>query len=242
MKQILLLTKNIFVEAEWQNRIQQLGYEVFCSTQLLEKILQKRDYMIFGLFKTVIFSESVTNEEVAKVVQTNTSNNVSFFRIDEQALPSEVNTGDKTQETVIVLNSQMTLNELRENLCNKNSIKILTTVLSNPNSSDQFEGIPVHLIATLVSTMSKKEKELFHLLYEKHGDFVSRVELSETIWRQEVSNSSLTQLSQIVRRLKAKMKKIGLDEELIETHWNKGYALSKVFCENIDIYMGEKIF
>ncbi|MHC5372285.1 winged helix-turn-helix domain-containing protein [Enterococcus sp. LJL120] len=239
MKQILLLTKNIFIDIAWQNKIQQLGYEVFCSNQLLESFLLKQEASVFDFFKTVIFSESISNEEVASVLEFATSDRLSFYRIDEQQIAEETIEGPTDHGAVKILNSQMSLNELREALADTKAIKIFATVYPQRSEEPQ-EEISIHSVTALISAMSKKERELFDILYEHNGEFVTRIELSKLLWTQGVSNSSLTQLSQIVGRLKKKMHKLGLNEGLIETHWNKGYAFKNQFCESISNYAATK--
>ncbi|MHC5247040.1 winged helix-turn-helix domain-containing protein [Enterococcus sp. LJL90] len=241
MKQVLFLTKNIYMDREWQSRIQQLGYEVFCSNQLLERILCNRDTSMFRLFKTVVLSESIANDEAEKISELAKPNKVRLFRIDEQ-VDFETNHDEADQlDEIKLLHSSMTLTELRETLMDARAVKIFATVFPKGSEEANMAEIPIHLVASFMSTMSKKEKELFNILLENNGEFVSRVELSDAIWGQGVSNSSLAQLSQIIGRLKKKMVKAGLDENLIETHWNKGYALQEKMCASIPTYLAEKV-
>ncbi|WP_265456474.1 winged helix-turn-helix domain-containing protein [Enterococcus sp. HY326] len=240
MQQILLLTKNIFIDSDWQNRIQQLGYEVFCSSQVLEQVLFKQDFSLFSLFKTIIFSESITDEEVSKIVENASTEQTSLFRIDEQPSSEEYMDGVNSRDVLKIINSQMNPNELREALVDGKSIKILATFSQNFQETSVKE-VSIQSIGTLLGVLSRKEKELFDILYAKNGDFVARTELSTSLWHQEVSNSSLTQLSQIIGRLKRKMQKFDFDENFIITHWNKGYALDRRFCESIDAFENEKV-
>ncbi|MHC5247178.1 winged helix-turn-helix domain-containing protein [Enterococcus sp. LJL90] len=239
MNQILLLTKNIFIDTDWQTRLQRLGYEVFCSSQVLERVLFRRDFSMFSLFGTVIFSESITDEELAKIIEKAPIENTDYFRINEQELSERMENLEK-QDSIRFINSQMTPTELREALADGKSIKILATFSQNRQSKPVKE-VSVHAVASLLSALSRKERELFDLLYAQKGEFVARTELSTQLWQQNVSNSSLTQLSQIIGRLKKKMQKFNLDENLIITHWNKGYALDQELCESVELYQEDKV-
>ncbi|MHC5373979.1 hypothetical protein ACYSNU_09245 [Enterococcus sp. LJL120] len=109
MKQILLLTRNIFLDTEWTNKIQQLGYEVFCSSQLLDSRLLKQNLHIFTLFKTVIFSESVVNEEVIKILQAFSTIDIAFFRIENERSAKDSLQSFEEDQQLKFINSAMNL-------------------------------------------------------------------------------------------------------------------------------------
>ncbi|WP_265459938.1 hypothetical protein [Enterococcus sp. HY326] len=67
MRQILLLTKNFHLDNDWETKFENLGYEVFCSSMLVDRILIAGDTSFFSLFKIVVLSESITDEEVAQI-------------------------------------------------------------------------------------------------------------------------------------------------------------------------------
>lgn len=66
MTRILLLTKNVFHEYNFEKQLRQLGNEVFTSESLVDKFLydQVPDDLL-SMFHQVIFSETIDNKEVA---------------------------------------------------------------------------------------------------------------------------------------------------------------------------------
>ncbi|MHC5373978.1 helix-turn-helix domain-containing protein [Enterococcus sp. LJL120] len=109
------------------------------------------------------------------------------------------------------------------------------------NHHDVAVIIPVPIVAGFITSLSRKEKDLFSILYGRKGEFVSRTELSRVLWKKDASNSTLTQLSQLIGRLKRKMVSFGVDENSVITHWNKGYALSISICNTVTKYIDEKV-
>lgn len=73
--------------------------------------------------------------------------------------------------------------------------------------------------------LSGKEGALFDLLQSK-GTWVSRQEASRTLWEKEPTNSTLSQLSNLVKRINAKFEKFQ-SNYCIETGWKNGYFLDK---------------
>ncbi|MHC5373365.1 winged helix-turn-helix domain-containing protein [Enterococcus sp. LJL120] len=239
MKQILFLTKNIYMDAEWQEKFQSLGFEVFCSKQILEDALSKQDFTFFNFFKTVVFSENIANAEITSLLEAPQARRSKVFRIEEDLASQELLAEVTEKPTLVYLSITMSLTELREALTVAETQDVLDFSSFAIGAEEYPKKISIQLFSALLSGMSKKEKELFKILYEHHGEYVSRVELSETLWQRAASNSTLTQLSQIVGRVKKKLEKIGISGNLIETNWNKGYALKNSLCESIDACIDE---
>lgn len=224
MKQILLLTKNLFLDVEWQNKLQTLGYEVYCSYQFLNRILAHQDVYVFNLFDVIIFSETIANEEVTTVLELSCFQHIHFFRIGTPMVTSPQLDGEEQELPIDYLTFEMSLSDLREALTKIKEEKIIAHYFTLPNGG-RLEDIPPEKMDLLFLSLSKREKQLFDILFERRGQCVTRMELSQLLWNKEASQSTLSQLSQITRRLKEKIQIVGLNDSLVHTDWKKGYSL-----------------
>lgn len=232
MRQIVIVTKNIMAETELQSKLYKLGYEVFCSSKMLEALLDQQGANYLEIFKRIIISETVSDDEVRKMLQMIRSDDVIVWRMDE----GEKN--DKDIEKWVSLGLQrflkpnMELKELREEF-SKNNEQTNKEVRSN----EVKKSVPDFKM--FIRSLSTKEKKLFDCLYAARGELVTRDELSKQIWGVGKSKSTLTQLSQIIQRLKKKMQKSGIASDLLQTQWRQGYALSDKFFEAMDTQIEE---
>ncbi|MFR3686129.1 MAG: winged helix-turn-helix domain-containing protein [Enterococcus sp.] len=77
--------------------------------------------------------------------------------------------------------------------------------------------------------LSKLEEKVFNELYYSNGEVITREDLCNKIWGTGVTNSHLSHLSSIVKKLRMKIEKMDLCEEAIKTVWGEGYQLSADF-------------
>lgn len=90
MSQVLLLTKNCLADMQFQQDLQTLNFEVFCSCSVLELLNYKMDIKeLVGFFKIVILSESLSEAEVAVIVPQLSTYDVAIVRKDHQAPDEE---------------------------------------------------------------------------------------------------------------------------------------------------------
>lgn len=82
-------------------------------------------------------------------------------------------------------------------------------------------------IVKLRGRLTKREKMLLECLVEAKGEPVSREEICSKLWHTLTTNSSLSQSSVLVKRLKSKLEMAGYDPEIIQTVWGRGYYLTK---------------
>lgn len=69
MRPILILTKNLLAEQSFQNVLQSLNYEVFCSVELLKCLENKEKALqISQGFQAIVFSEVLTDQEIQKAL------------------------------------------------------------------------------------------------------------------------------------------------------------------------------
>ena len=78
-------------------------------------------------------------------------------------------------------------------------------------------------------SLSKLEEKVFNELYYSNGEVITREALCNKLWGTGVTNSHLSHLSSIVKKLRKKIDRIDLTEESIKTVWGEGYQLSPVF-------------
>ncbi|MGM0341699.1 winged helix-turn-helix domain-containing protein, partial [Enterococcus sp. AZ007] len=61
--------------------------------------------------------------------------------------------------------------------------------------------------------------------------------LCREMWGKQKTNSTMSQLSTLVSKLKQKLEEVGLNGEIIETSWGQGYRLSEQAYQQL--YMKE---
>ncbi|MHC5250223.1 winged helix-turn-helix domain-containing protein [Enterococcus sp. LJL90] len=227
MKKLLIFTKNIMSELELQKRLILLGYEVFCSQNIFEVLKNRQSINFLSFFNGIIFSETISNEEIAEFSCTTNLQGLIKFRADA---------GEVSEEKKLVLEEKgidgwldydMSLKDLRDEV--SEVFQKTVTVDNNNRAVITINKTSPNQVKQLINLLSAKEKKVFMILYEANGRSVSRKEILEKIWDEDISNSNLTQLSQIIQRIRFKMEKSGFDGTLLETQWKKGYALSDLF-------------
>jgi hypothetical protein len=107
MSQILLLTKNPLNEQTFEEKIYQLGHEVFSSVVLIDACLVRESNNDFlKMFTHVILSETIANEEVKKLIQKLKQYSVKILRKSDESLDDAQKkngsiTGSTTGSTII---------------------------------------------------------------------------------------------------------------------------------------------
>ncbi|MHC5372557.1 winged helix-turn-helix domain-containing protein [Enterococcus sp. LJL120] len=212
MGPIAILTNNTLAESELEQKLRKLGYEVFCSSVLFKQLFYQAD-LFATFFKIVMFSETISDLDVKKSLDY-LPKNISTYRITDTVLDEEHEDLIGSESGISqVIRSDMLITELREILVN-HSLSIETNQLTDISKKG------------FVNNLSPKERKLLGLLDEANGQPVSRTFASECIWGKETSPSTLTQLSQLVSRLKNKMAHFGLNENALQVEWGKGYVLN----------------
>lgn len=235
MKQLIVLTKNIFAEMKLQEKLQLLGYEVFVSNYILEALLQKKNLSCLNNFRIVIFGESVSNEEMIQILAM-LPKNIFTFRIDEATPTAERKEFLESKGLNNWLQSNMSINELRETLAD---IIFCEVVVEHESVGLELTSQKLH---NLVFSLSGREKRIFKLLLLADGQKLTRHELSTHLWNGEVTNSTLSQLSQSIKLIRRKMDRFKINKNLLQTEWRSGYALSSEIANNLDAETQELLF
>lgn len=211
MSEILILTKNILVDQKFQEKIQKLGHEVYCSTSLMEKN-KISDYLL-SMFSIIIFSDTVSNLEVKSILEEKNFSNRTFLRIESNHA-SEENKEELSELGITdFISNSVGSDELREQLSKYRE--------STNHISLSFSEI--------LKMLSNKEQAVICVLKEATLPVVSRESLCKTIWNEPLNDSRKTHLSTLTRNISLKIESLTNISSPIKTVWGKGYCL----CEQI---------
>ena len=225
MRPILILTKNLLTEQQLQKQLQHLNYEVFCSVTLLNQLRSNSNRThIIQNYQAVIFSETLTNLEIRKLlVVIPSEGNLLVRKLMHEPSKKETDELKKMGINMWIYDSEP-LDLLREHLalhlmnCQKKEASNIVFLYQKDDSPKT--------LAEFKSRLTKKECKTFDCLVAGEGELISRETLCNYIWKGAPNNSRLTQLSVLVKRIKTKLNEAGFQEELIHTVWGNGYRLS----------------
>lgn len=230
MSQILLLTNNPLNEQAFEERLRQLGHEVFTSKLMIELCLsQNSNHEIIRMFDLIILSETLANVEVKELLGALSVNEMSILRKSDERLDETELEEWKGHGLTEWIGSQPTLEDLREKLsCEK--VRKEGNIVFLPKAEDKrpMSGF----------SLSGGEVKLFQLLFQQKKT-VAREELCLRMWNRGKSNSSMSQLSVMVKHLKDKLAGQGVEGPIIETCWGRGYRLhdsvyEQVYLDGVD--------
>lgn len=226
MRLILLLTKNILVEQRLQEQLQQLDYEVLCSVQAFHQLRNKGHVRIDH--QVVIFSETITNREIAEILPKMVLGKLVILRKFSVAPSLEEQEQLRKLGITEWISDDIPSDQLRERLAEKMEL-LQQTAEEEQVSITQYSVMAEKLMEQFLKTLTKKEKKVFLYLQEANGEIVSREELCDYLWGEELNHSRMSQLSVLVKRIKQKLKETGFSEDLLRTIWGSGYCLTPEF-------------
>jgi len=225
MSQILLLTNNPLNEQAFEERLRQLGHEVFTSKLMINLCLsEKSNHDVIRMFDLIILSETLANAEVKELLgKLRTSSMPILRKSDEQLDEAQLEEWNEKGLTEWI-ESQPTLEVLREKLsCER--VRKEGNIVFLPKTEEK---------RSLTSfSLSSGETKLFQVLYEQQKQAVPREELCLRIWNRGKNNSSMSQLSVMVKHLKDKLAGQGIEGPIIETCWGRGYRLHEAVYEQV---------
>ncbi|EOH86261.1 helix-turn-helix domain-containing protein [Enterococcus pallens] len=192
---ILVLTKNVLAEKEIQQQLQELDHEVFCSSSLFYKLMNGQE------IKAI---EYIFDTVIPGVTITN---------LEVEKL-GELIGGIQLEQVPIGLSKD----QLREKL-------YLAEKEAKAGQADESAEQTELVQDRFMKHLSKNESILFQLLLANKGVPVSREESCRVLWECEPTNSCLSQLSSLSKRLRQKADecKVGYS---IQSLWGKGYVLN----------------
>lgn len=219
MSQILLLTKNVLNEKDFENQLKKLGNEVYTSTELLEACIHDELHQDFlSMYQFVLLSETIENAEIDKLTSALEKYPIVIIRKTDEQL-NEIDYQDWRKKGI---------SEWIE--CNPK-----TEVLREKLSSNQKVSSKTNKTKRDISTLSltNSELRLLYILLSQEKNFLSREELSKNMWNRSKNDSTMSHLSTLVKRLNQKLAEQRIDGPLIETLWGKGYRLHESVYEQL---------
>lgn len=231
MKRVLYLTKNILVEKEMQRKLQELNYEVYCSSDSLNSLFNNEDISgLVSYFHLVLLSVTFSDVEIQQILTELENFSIPIIR-ESELIPSKEEQ-QKWYDLGVVgwIQKEDCIQVLRE--------KIARAIYSGEVFSEEARSFSfinfqqLNKKANLLSIqLSKSENKILLELKKAETSALSRTELCELLWSDGESPSHLSQLSMHIKRIKEKYKEAGYYDETILTDWGKGYRLSETFHE-----------
>lgn len=226
MTQILLLTKNPLNERKIEEKLRQLGHEVFSSKILLNNFLQindKLNYETLSIFEAIIISEKVDNSELAILLEVLKKYDLTVLR--------------KTNEIMDEIKDKEWRDKGISNFISRNpELEVLREMLKVERSK-KIDSVGKNNLKVFILGLSHDEVKLFSILYVSKR-IVSRDELCMKMW-DEKTNSRMSQLSVLIKKLKLKMSKLHIEGVIIETIWGRGYKLAPSLYDQIELDVDE---
>lgn len=227
MERCLIIAKNVLAEKKFQEQIQSMGHEAYCTTSLLS---DDSDYEITNFFSVLIISESITKEELCRILAKTEQRKIKKVRkIDEAPKTDEQN------ELISLgieawLGERSSIEEFHKALYVNDS-----SYLPKETTESKLNG-EVSEITELMYSFSKLERSLFFKLLEMRGGIISREELCIELWEDQCfSQTHLIQLSTLTRNIKTKLRKMHFKGTSIETVWGRGYRLNRNFIKELKL-------
>ncbi|MGH1649520.1 helix-turn-helix domain-containing protein [Enterococcus gilvus] len=207
----MLITTNPIVEEQLVSKLQTFGYEVFCKNYFDETSFSDPSlkFVLRG-FRLVLFSPTIADSDVNRCIKAilKVPNSVSFVRL---TYSSNYKVGVLSSLECIDLSQSVDL--LRETLAGLFASK--TIILAE--ESEDIENYNLNL--------SHLEEGVLEVLESSRGKFFSRQDICQRLWNEEANHMRMTQLSLLIRNIRGKFSKCGIDPNLIVTKWGEGYKL-----------------
>lgn len=230
MTRILILTKNVLHEVSFEKQLRHLGNEVFTSLTIFENIMYDqlpRDFL--SMFHQVIISETIDNKEAIKLIDKLKQPSIILLRKTDECLEENRCLEWKELGLTDWVECHPTLETLRDQLiCDQVELANSTLLHCPTKKSIDILSLP----------LSVGESRLLTILYQHQKVFTSREDLCIEMWSKPKTNSTMSQLSTLVKKLKRKLEEFGVEGEIIETSWGQGYRLAEQTYSQL--YIGDK--
>lgn len=229
---ILLLTKSVSFEQSFSQQLNFMGHEVFSSNQLLKNLEENQPTKsIFDYFDAIIFSETVSNEEVRSILseQQEIFKDALVFRKTSQTLNEQEQQLWKHIGIFGFISEDTSFETIRDLLFlkEKNNSTLVPlqqeTPLTAQNDNQQ------QFLEFTYTSLSSQERTVFNILWQSKDEFVTREELAQNIWGGELTKSKESRLSGIIKNINKKLMEAGFSEYQITTSWGKGYKLGNSY-------------
>ena len=227
MSQILLFTNNPLNEQLFEEQLRQLGHEVFTTKRMIDLcLLENANNEFIHIFHHIILSETIANAEVKELVQQLKPYSLPIFRKSDERLEEAQLEEWKELGITEWIENHPSIEGLREKLsCNKARDEGKIVFLPKTENKRPLTSF----------NLSSGELKLFHLLFEQQNQTILREELCLRMWNKNKTNSSMSQLSVMVKHLKNKLAAQQVVGPIIETCWGQGYRMHEAVYEQIYI-------
>lgn len=228
MSRILILTKNILFDQQFQNELQSLNCEVLCSNELLRELVDDSNLVDVDIlsknYNVVILSETISDKESFILLKKFSSYSVYTIRKDEY-----VPTKEKLEEWKVLglrgwIHTKTTKSEIRELL---NTFKLEEIIEHRFEKQLAEKRYPIPKLSSL-------ELKLIETLYQVPDHKLSREELCQIIWGNGMTKSNLSNLSCLIRKIKIKFLSSGFEQNCITTLWGEGYQINQKFYDRYE--------
>ncbi|WP_431223618.1 winged helix-turn-helix domain-containing protein [Serratia sp. L9] len=139
-------------------------------------------------------------------------------------------TATGTNAESLLLFGYVVNNEFQVDIKSGSVIKLYNTIEFGSHSEDRFTNF-----LKLRETMMRL---LTYLLAHAKSGYISNQELLVQVWENYNLSSSTTRLTQVISELKARLERIGIDDNFIQASRGKGYTLRGATI--IPLYMKAK--
>ncbi|EOH97647.1 hypothetical protein I588_01781 [Enterococcus pallens ATCC BAA-351] len=230
MISVLFLSKNVLVEKTLQSKLQRLNYEVLCSPRIFYLLMEKTEMTeVINYFDYIILSETISEEEVNTVLASLLNKTGVIIRKFESVPENEE--AFYMEGIADWISEDLSTETIREKLFR------LSNQLSPPSEGFSIQRnmgmqLPREKKPLNTLSLSRLERLALEKLFHSKGRVVSREELCHYLWGEPTSNSHLSQVSLLMRKLRTAFEREGIEGKTIETCWGEGYALMDTIYEH----------
>jgi DNA-binding winged helix-turn-helix (wHTH) protein len=177
------------------------------------------------IFHHIILSETLSNAEVQELLKTLHTYSIPVYRKSNELLEETLLEEWKEKGIAEWIEIEPSIEVLREVL--SSYMVKQGKVIFLPQQQNKRE------LSSLI--LSSGEEKLFRILYQKQANVLSREEICLKMWNKGKNNSTMSQLSVLVKHLKDKLSQQQIEGPIIETCWGQGYRLDKTVYDQIYI-------
>lgn len=235
MQHVLILTKNFLAEESLIHKFQRMNNEVFCSTDLFNRLKKGTLSPFLSYFQWIVLSESLCNSEAEQILQLLKKQSSLILRRVE-IMPNEEEQSYWQEQGIVDWITEDTSYELLREKMNELQLRMNQEAqLGNQivNFPTPGEETASNNLKLLMKSLSKTEKRVFDYLIQAYSanNVLSRQELCNYLWQDGSTSSNMSQLSCLINKLKNKFELHGIRGETIITLWGRGYKLSSAFYD-----------
>lgn len=226
MSRVLMLTRCQYAEENIEKMIRRLGHEVFCTTSILDMIKYGKPLSEFlELFHFILLSETISHQECQEMIEKLDKEQFTIIQLSGDVIEKKEQEEKRKEGIDYCLSTSASLETIRE---------MLSKQPASRRAVFTFNGTGYHSSEELLEllTLTKMETRVFQELMASEGKAISRDNLCRKVWKIEPNQSTQSQLSTLIKKIKAKMEESGINSGCIKTQWGLGYMLDTNVLRN----------